>query len=82
VSIYVNTFETGIISDEDIQSAVSEVFDFTPSGIIRELDLRKPIFAHTSAYGHFGRPDTNFTWERTNKVTELKKALNVTVSID
>ncbi|MBP5267510.1 MAG: methionine adenosyltransferase domain-containing protein, partial [Ruminococcus sp.] len=61
VSIYVNTFGTGIISDADIQAAVAEVFDFTPGGIIRELELRKPVFAQTSAYGHFGRPDAEFT---------------------
>ena len=80
VSIYVNTFGTGVIPDEDIQAAVSEVFDFTPSGIIRGLELRKPVFAQTSAYGHFGRPDADFTWERTNKVSALKKALNVSVN--
>ena len=79
VSIYVNTFGTGIIPDEDIQVAVSEVFDFTPSGIIRELELRKPVFAQTSAYGHFGRPDANFSWERTNKAAELKKAFQTAV---
>ena len=79
VSIYVNTFGTGIIPDEDIQEAVSQVFDFTPSGIIRELDLRKPVFSKTSAYGHFGRPDTNFTWERTNKVSSLKNTLSLLV---
>ena len=65
---------------EDIQAAVSEVFDFTPSGIIRELELRKPVFAQTSAYGHFGRPDADFTWERTNKVSALRKVLNVSVN--
>ena len=80
VSIYVNTFGTGVIPDEDIQAAVSEVFDFTPGGIIRELELRKPVFAQTSAYGHFGRPDADFTWERTNKVSALRKALNVSVN--
>ncbi|MCR5600367.1 MAG: methionine adenosyltransferase [Ruminococcus sp.] len=80
VSIYVNTFGTGVVPDEDIQAAVSEVFDFTPSGIIKELDLRKPVFAQTSAYGHFGRPDADFTWERTNKVSALKKALNLSVN--
>ena len=79
VSIYVNTFGTGIIPDEDIQVAVSEVFDFTPSGIIRELELRKPVFAQTSAYGHFGRPYANFSWERTNKAAELKKAIQTAV---
>ena len=79
VSIYVNTFGTGVLPDEEIQAAVSEVFDFTPRGIIRELELRKPVFAATAAYGHFGRPDTDFSWERTNKVSALKKALIATV---
>jgi len=79
VSIYVNTFGTGILPDEEIQAAVSEVFDFTPSGIIRELELRKPVFAETAAYGHFGRPDTDFSWERTNKADELKKVLRAKV---
>lgn len=80
VSIYVNTFGTSVIPDEDIQDAVSEVFDFTPNSIIRELELRKPVFAKTSAYGHFGRPDADFTLERTNKVSALRKALNVSVN--
>ena len=79
VSIYVNTFGTGIVPDEEIQAAVSEVFDFTPNGIIRELELRKPVFSQTAAYGHFGRTDTDFSWERTNKVSLLKKALYATV---
>ncbi|MBP1591985.1 MAG: methionine adenosyltransferase [Oscillospiraceae bacterium] len=75
VSVYVNTFGTGVITDEEIQTAVTEIFDFTPGGIIRALDLRKPVFAATSAYGHFGRPDADFTWERTDKAEELKKAV-------
>ena len=81
VSIYVNTFGTGVLPDEKIQAAVSEVFDFTPRGIIRELELRKPVFAETAAYGHFGRPDTDFSWERTNKVSALKKALQTKVEV-
>ena len=75
VSVYVNTFGTGVITDEEIQAAVTEIFDFTPGGIIRDLDLRKPVFAATSAYGHFGRPDADFTWERTDKAEALKKAV-------
>ena len=75
VSVYVNTFGTGVITDEEIQTAVTEIFDFTPGGIIRALDLRKPVFAATSAYGHFGRPDADFTWERTDKAEALKKAV-------
>ena len=76
VSVYVHTFGTGILPDAQIQAAVSEVFDFTPGGIIRELDLRKPIFAQTAAYGHFGRPDTVFSWERTDRTDALKDALH------
>ncbi|WP_044974750.1 methionine adenosyltransferase [Ruminococcus sp. HUN007] len=75
VSVYVNTFGTGVITDEEIQASVTEIFDFTPGGIIRALDLRKPVFAATSAYGHFGRPDADFTWERTDKAEALKKAV-------
>ncbi|MBR3023817.1 MAG: methionine adenosyltransferase [Oscillospiraceae bacterium] len=75
VSVYVNTFGTGVITDEEIQAAVTDIFDFTPGGIIRALDLRKPVFAATSAYGHFGRPDADFTWERTDKAEALKKAV-------
>ncbi|WP_044974754.1 methionine adenosyltransferase domain-containing protein [Ruminococcus sp. HUN007] len=75
VSVYVNTFGTGVVTDEEIQAAVTEIFDFTPGGIIRALDLRKPVFAATSAYGHFGRPDADFTWERTDKAEALKKAV-------
>ena len=75
VSVYVNTFGTGVITDEEIQAAVTEIFDFTPGDIIRDLDLRKPVFAATSAYGHFGRPDADFTWERTDKAEALKKAV-------
>lgn len=74
VSVYVNTFGTGILPDECIQAAVTEVFDFRPGAIIDALDLRKPIFSQTAAYGHFGRPDADFTWERTNQVDALRKA--------
>jgi S-adenosylmethionine synthetase len=78
VSVYVNTFETGTVAEEKISAAVQEVFDLTPRGIIRSLDLLKPIYRATSTYGHFGRDpgsDGSFSWERTDKVDELKKAL-------
>ena len=75
VSVYVNTFGTGVIPDEKIQEAVTKVFDFRPSSIIDALDLKQPIFSSTSAYGHYGRSD--FTWENTNRVDDLKKAAKI-----
>ncbi|MBN1293383.1 MAG: methionine adenosyltransferase [Candidatus Latescibacteria bacterium] len=74
-SINVDTFNTGTVDDELIRNAVRDCFDFTPKGIIEHLNLRRPIYAKTSAYGHFGRNDPDFTWEKTDKVDELKKAL-------
>jgi S-adenosylmethionine synthetase len=70
VSLFVSTFDTGKVPDERIEKAVSEVFDLTPQGIIRTLDLLKPIYRETSNYGHFGRE--GFTWEKTDKVEALK----------
>jgi S-adenosylmethionine synthetase len=70
VSLYVSTYGTGTVPDERIEKAVSEIFDLTPSGIIRALDLKKPIFRDTVNYGHFGRE--GFSWEKTDKVQELK----------
>ena len=75
-SINVDTFNTGKVDDEDLCRALRECFDFTPKGIITTLNLRRPIYAKTSAYGHFGRQEPEFTWERTDKVGDLKKALN------
>jgi len=74
LSVNVETFGTGVISDEHIAELVSEHFDLRPGAIIRDLDLRKPIFRKTAAYGHFGREDVEFPWERTNKAEELKAA--------
>jgi S-adenosylmethionine synthetase len=74
LSINVETFGTGKIDDEHIAKAVSEVFDLRPGAIIRDLDLRKPIYQKTAAYGHFGRDDVKFTWEETNKAEALKSA--------
>ena len=71
VSIYVNTFGTGKIVDEKIAKIVGEVFDFAPLKIIEQLDLRKPIFKRTAAYGHFGRDE--FAWEKTDRINDLKK---------
>jgi len=73
VSVMVNTYGTGKVPDEKITEAVKRVFDMTPRGIIERLNLRKPIYRKTAVYGHFGRDDPDFTWERTDKVDELKK---------
>jgi len=73
VSVMVNTYGTGRVPDERITEAVKTVFDMTPRGIIEHLNLRRPIYRKTATYGHFGRDDPDFTWERTDKVDELKK---------
>ncbi|MBW6472202.1 MAG: methionine adenosyltransferase [Anaerolineaceae bacterium] len=77
LSINVETFGTGVIADDDIAKAIEKVFDLRPGAIIRDLDLRKPIYQQVAAYGHFGRDDLDLTWERTNKVAELKKAVGI-----
>ena len=79
VSVYVNTFGTGVVSEDAISTAVREIFDLTPRGIIKCLDLLKPIYRSTAAYGHFGRDpgnDGSFSWERTDKAETLKAALS------
>ena len=73
VSIMVDTFGTGKVEDFAISEAVKEVFDCTPSGIIKTLDLKKPVYQATAAYGHFGRNE--FSWEKTDKLEQLKKAI-------
>lgn len=73
VSVYVNTFGTGVVDDDTIAKIVSEVFDLRPLAIIRNLKLDRPIYRATSNYGHFGRD--GFTWEQTDKVEEIKQAL-------
>jgi S-adenosylmethionine synthetase len=85
VSVMVDTFGTGTVPEPAIMRAIGEVFDLTPRGIIDALELRKPIYAPTAAYGHFGRtPErlgdggaarTLFTWERTDKAAALKRAV-------
>ena len=72
-SVLVDTFGTGKVSDEKLTEAVRKVFDLRPAGIIKMLDLRRPIYKQTAAYGHFGRNDLNLPWEQTDKVEELKK---------
>ena len=73
VSVSVNSFGTGIVSDEDILKLIEKYFDFRPKAIIEALDLKRPIYSSTSAYGHFGNPD--FPWEKTDKAEILKKAI-------
>ncbi len=73
VSVLVDTFGTGVKSDEEISEIVGKVFDLRPSAIIRELDLRRPIYNAVAAYGHMGREDLNVPWEKLNKVDEIKK---------
>ena len=75
-SILVDTFGTGKVSDEKLTEAVRKVFDLRPAGIIKMLDLRRPIYKQTAAYGHFGRNDLNLPWEATDKAEELKAAVN------
>ena len=76
LSIYVNTYGTGKISDEEIVELIKENFDLRPSAIIDYFDLRRPIYKQTAAYGHFGRSDINVPWEKTDKAEVLKKALD------
>ena len=74
-SISLDTYGTGKLSEDEISNLVREHFDLRPSGLIEMLDLRRPIYRDTAAYGHFGREEENFTWENTDKVALLKKAL-------
>ncbi|MBV9863889.1 MAG: methionine adenosyltransferase [Abitibacteriaceae bacterium] len=74
LSVYVNTYGTGKVSDEAIGKAISSVFDLRPRAIIEQLDLMRPIYRKTAAYGHFGREDADFTWEKTDKAEALKSA--------
>jgi len=74
VGVFIETFGTGVIPDEEIQQAVLKCFDLRPAAIIRDLDLLRPIYAKTAAYGHFGRELPEFTWERTDRATDLKGA--------
>lgn len=73
VSVMVDTFGTGVKSDDEISEIVNKVFDLRPYAIIKALDLRKPIYKNVAAYGHMGREDLGVSWEKTNKVDEIKK---------
>ncbi|HRX58837.1 MAG TPA: methionine adenosyltransferase [Eubacteriales bacterium] len=75
VSICVDTFGTGVLREEDIERAVLDTFDFRPAAIIAQLDLRRPIYRQTAAYGHFGRMELDLPWERLDRVDALKKAV-------
>ena len=76
VGVFVETFGTGVADDDQIQAAVLEVFDLRPAAIIRDLDLLRPIYRPTAAYGHFGRELPDFTWERTDRADALKAAVS------
>src|ERR671925_192839 len=77
VSVMVDTYETGRVDEDLLVKAVREIFPLKPAGIIAHLELRRPIFRHTAAYGHFGRNEPEFTWERTDKAEELRKAVGL-----
>ena len=75
VGVYVTTFDTGVVEDSAISEVVTRLFDFRPASIIATLDLLRPIYRPTAAYGHFGRTEKTFTWERTDRAKELADAL-------
>ncbi|MBR3493827.1 MAG: methionine adenosyltransferase domain-containing protein, partial [Clostridia bacterium] len=75
VSLRVDTRGTGVVSDNVLTAAVSEVFDMRPAVIIRRFDLRRPIYRQTAAYGHFGRPDLDLPWEHLDAVEDLRQAV-------
>jgi S-adenosylmethionine synthetase len=77
VSIMVDTHGTGKVSEEKIESCVKELFDLSPKGIIKSLDLLRPIYRKTAAYGHFGREEEGFSWEKTDRVEDIKKYLSL-----
>src|SRR5699024_2885103 len=75
VSISVDTFGTGTIPDHEIVAIVNELFDLSPAGIIKTLDLCRPIYRKLASYGHFGRSDLDLTWEKTDRVDDIKRLL-------
>ena len=77
ISILVETFGTNKVSEESIEAAVRNVFDLRPAAIVRDLDLKRPIYAKTAAYGHFGRSEPEFTWEVLSRLSDFKSALNL-----
>ena len=77
ISIFVETFGTETVENSKIEAAVRDVFDLRPAAIVRDLDLRRPIYRPTAAYGHFGRTGDGFTWELTNRADDLRSALGL-----
>jgi S-adenosylmethionine synthetase len=75
VGLFVETFGTAVVPEEQISDAITQVFDLRPAAIIRDLDLLRPIYAPTAAYGHFGRPELDFTWEATDRAEALARAV-------
>jgi S-adenosylmethionine synthetase len=80
VSVCINTFGTGVVSDEELERIVGEVFSFKPAAIIKQLNLLRPIYSKTTNYGHFGKNDPDITWEKTDKVEALRKAAGKSTS--
>ena len=77
VSVMVDTFGTGKIADEKLTDIVKQIFDLRPAAIIRDLDLRRPIYSKTASYGHFGRTDVELPWEKTDKAEEIRKLAGI-----
>ena len=77
ISIFVETFGTNTVDESVIEAAVREIFDLRPAAILRDLDLKRPIYQKTAAYGHFGRNEPNFTWEKLSKLKEFKAAVKL-----
>jgi S-adenosylmethionine synthetase len=77
VSLLVETFGTEKVDPEKIEAAVRDIFDLRPAAIVKDLELRRPIYRKTAAYGHFGRGEKEFTWEATPRVDDLKSALGL-----
>ena len=75
VGLFVETYGTGVVPDEKLEDAILAVFDLRPAAIIRDLELKRPIYLQTAAYGHFGREEPDFTWERTDRVSALQAAV-------
>ena len=82
VSLMVNTFGTGKISDAEIEQLIAEHFDLRPKGIIYALDLLRPIYSKTAAYGHFGRDEPEFSWEATDKAAALRDAAGIKAPLE
>ncbi len=77
MSIFVDTFGTGIVDEEKLATVIGETFDLRPAAIMRDLDMRKPMYKQCAAYGHFGRKDIDLPWEKTDKIAALKRACGV-----